>query len=258
MLGMADSSGIENGYYEQAVKISKMTLTLLTSLGTVMVPRIGFYFMQNDSERIRQYMYRSYRFVWFLGIPLCLGLTGVSDNLVPWFFGQGYEKVNVLIKILAFLILAIGVNNVTGVQYFIPTQRQSLFTATVFLGLAVNAVLNILFVPKMFSIGAAAASVAAEAVIAVSQIMIVRDELCCRDIVRHIPKYLIAGMTMLGVIRMENVFFYPSVLNTAVMVISGAAVYCVMLAVIHDDFFIGLLSTAAEKIIKPVRKSKEK
>ena len=32
-------SDIENGYYEQAEKIVKMVLTIITSLGTVMIPR---------------------------------------------------------------------------------------------------------------------------------------------------------------------------------------------------------------------------
>lgn len=44
MLGYYSDSFIENGYYEQSMKISKLILTIVISLGTVMIPRIGFLF----------------------------------------------------------------------------------------------------------------------------------------------------------------------------------------------------------------------
>ena len=102
MIGLYTNTKIENGYYEQATKLSKTALTLVTSLGTVMIPRIGFYFKKNDIESVRRYMYRSYRFVWLLGIPLCLGLISISSNLVPWFYGEDFLDIAILLNVLSF------------------------------------------------------------------------------------------------------------------------------------------------------------
>ena len=41
----------EVGYYEQAQKIIKVALALVTAIGTVMMPRIASYFMENNKER---------------------------------------------------------------------------------------------------------------------------------------------------------------------------------------------------------------
>lgn len=125
MIGVITQDSFENGYYELAIKISKMVMAVVTALGTVMIPRIGYHFEQGETQRIRSLMYRGYRFVWFLGVPLCLGMIMVCGNFVPWFFGEGYEQVVPLLQILSFLILAIGINNVTGMQYMIPTKRQN-------------------------------------------------------------------------------------------------------------------------------------
>lgn len=57
-------------------------------------------------------------------------------------FGSGYDKVVPLLGILSFLILAIGINNVTGIQYLIPTKRENTFSATVIVGAVTNFVLN--------------------------------------------------------------------------------------------------------------------
>ena len=99
MIGLYTDTRIENGYYEQATKLSKTALTIVTSLGTVMIPRIGFYFKKKDIESVRRYMYRSYRFVWLLGIPLCLGLISISSNLVPWFYGEEFLGLSKLLNI---------------------------------------------------------------------------------------------------------------------------------------------------------------
>ena len=87
MIGLIADSSYENGYYEQALKISKMLLALVTALGMVMVPRIGYLFENGSKEDIQRYMYRGYRFVWFLGIPLCFGIIMSASNFVPWFLG---------------------------------------------------------------------------------------------------------------------------------------------------------------------------
>ena len=41
MIGLITESSFENGYYEQAIKIAKMLLAIVTALGVVMIPRIG-------------------------------------------------------------------------------------------------------------------------------------------------------------------------------------------------------------------------
>ena len=72
------ANNFENGYYEQALKVSKTALTLVTALGAVMIPRMGYFFNQNEKEKVKELTYQSYNFVWFLGIPLCFGLIGTA------------------------------------------------------------------------------------------------------------------------------------------------------------------------------------
>lgn len=63
MIGIITQSSFENGYYEQALKISRTILTLVTALSTVMIPRIGYHFELGDTSGIKRLMYRGYRFV---------------------------------------------------------------------------------------------------------------------------------------------------------------------------------------------------
>ena len=250
MIGVITNSSFENGYYEQALKISRIVLTVITSLGTVMIPRIGYHFERKENDIVKLYMYRGYRFVWFLGIPLCIGLIMVSSNFVPWFFGEGYDKVVPLIGILSFLILAIGINNVTGMQYLIPTQRQNVFTRTVVYGAVINFILNIILITKFQSYGAAIASVTAETVIALVQIWIVRKELSPWEIIKSGTHYYVAGFAMAVVLYLVGAHLSSSIINTLILVVCGALTYFAVLLVMRDQFFFDNVVSIGKKIIK--------
>ncbi len=243
MIGVITQDPFENGYYEQALKVSKMALTLVTSLGTVMLPRIGRHFQNGEQGAVQSLIYRAYRFVWLLGIPLCLGLIGISDNFVPWFFGNGFLKVVPLLCILSFLILAIGINNVTGIQYLIPTKRQNLYTLTVITGAAVNFCLNMVLIRFMGAMGAAVASVAAETVIAILQLWIIRKEISPRNVFSCGKNYWLAGLAMLLCLKIWDHFLGASIWNTCFMTVCGAAIYIVILYVTKDTFFMSILKT---------------
>lgn len=255
MIGIITNNAFENGYYEQAIKISKMVLTVVTSLGTVMIPRIGFYFEKGEIEQVKSYMYRGYRFVWFLGVPLTIGMSLISINYVPWFFGPGYDKVVPLIGILSLLILAIGINNVTGMQYLIPTKRQNIFTRTVVYGAVTNLVLNYFLITSLQSYGAAIASVTAETVIAVVQIYIVRKELSPKEIIKSGFNYFVAGAVMAVVILLVRGYLRPSIINTMILFVCGAVSYFVVLFIIHDQFFFENFISIFKKMLKKIKKS---
>ena len=153
---------VENGYYEQAQKLIRLSTTIITALPTVMMPRIAAEFSKKNSNDIAEYMKKSLEFVLVLGFPLMFGLIGISDVFVPWFFGDAFDKVKILLKIMAPIILFNSIYNVIGYQYFIAVKKEKVFTCTILCGAAVNILLNFFTIPVYGAIGASLASVLAE------------------------------------------------------------------------------------------------
>ena len=255
MIGLITGSSFENGYYEQASIIAKVALTVITALGIVMISRVGYYYEKGETETVRSYLYRSYRFAWLLAIPMCLGLIMIAPNFVPWFFGAGYDGVIPLLQIQSVLIISIGINMVTGNQYLIPTKRENIYTLTVLIGAGTNFMLNLFLIYHFQALGAGIASVVAETVIAILQIVIVRKELSPWKIVKSSAKYWIAGLVMLVPLYFENKYFAPSMLNTLIMIASGALVYAMVLFILRDDFFLSNIQSVLGRFIK--RKDKK-
>ncbi|MBR2635256.1 MAG: flippase [Clostridia bacterium] len=236
MIGLMTSSPEENGYYEQATKLSRMVLTLITSLGTVMTPRIGYLFEKGDCFGIRRYLARSFRFVWLLGIPLALGLFSISTEFVPWFYGEGYDAVIPLLRVLAFLIPVIGISNICSAQFFIPTKKQNLLTVTVVSGAGLNFLLNLILIPQYRALGAAVASVAAELFVAAFQLYLMRREWSPSSFFKSGIRYFVSGLLMAGFIRLLARLPVPDGVFTLLAIVVGALAYFLCLLLMRDSF----------------------
>lgn len=248
MIGIITGSSFENGYYEQAVKISRILLSIVTALGPVVVPQIGYLYERKEFSEIQKILYRSYRFSWFLGIPICLGIMVSASNFVPWFFGPGYEKVISLLQILALIVVAIGINSVISSQYLVPTKRQNLLTATLMIGAATNFCLNIILIKYLQSIGAAIASVMAESVIAIVQLILMRKEISPLRVLKEGVHYYIAGTVMAVLLIPISKILSPSLINTMILVITGATIYFVTLLIEKDKFMLNNMKSIMMKI----------
>lgn len=238
MIGVITNDSFQNGYYEQAHKIVAMALTFVTAIGTVMIPRMGHLFARGKSEEIRVYLGKSFRFVWMLSIPMCFGIFAVSDNFVPWFFGDGFDGVIPLLRIFSLLVVILGINNVIGLQYLIPTGRQNYYTLCVVIGAAINLFCNLFLIPVLGALGASIASVFAELCIATVEFYIIRKEISFLAAVKTSTNYLIAGLVMFVIILFLSKQLPSSIINTLIVVTSGTAIYSVSLVVLHDRFFI--------------------
>lgn len=238
MLGMITGSEFENGFYEQADRIEKICLTIVSSLGVVMIPRISYIVAKGQKKLLDYYIYRAYRFVWMLALPMTVGLIGIADQFVPWFFGSGYEKTIILIRIFSVLLCIVGLSSVTGVQYFIPSGKQNQFTKSVVFGLAINFCMNMLLIHGYLSIGAAIATVAGEMTVTVSQLIMVRKIFSVKKILRSSTSYLIASVLMFTVLMLVKPLVGITIWGTVILVGIGSLVYFFALLIMKDDMIL--------------------
>lgn len=244
MIGWFSDGYNENGYYEQADKIVKMALTAVTALGIVMIPRIANTYKNGNTELIRYYIYKSYRYVWMLAIPIMFGLIAVSSVFVPIFFGAGYEKCNIVIPMLSILTIFIGLSNVTGMQFFVPTGRQNVLTMTVVIGAVVNVILNLILIPFYASIGAGIASIIAELCVTTAGMIYIRRKRLyeIKPIFTCSWKYWIAGIVMFGAVFGVKYLLPVTVWALIVLILLGVAVYFLMLIIFRDEMLMEFMA----------------
>lgn len=248
MIGVMTQDPLENGYYEQAEKIVRMALTFVTSLGTVMLPRIAYAYAHKQYDEIQRYMMKSYQFTWFISIPMMIGMIAISDFFVPWFFGPGYDKVVPLLKIFSVLFIAVGLAFVTGMQYLIPTNRQNQYTISVTCGAILNFVINLMVIPSLMSIGAAIASIIAEVTGTLIQFYYVRRDFSLWSIFNCSKPYWISAVIMYVCLYLLKANMSINPMNTIILIIVGAIIYGGLLYICKDEMIAMFLSKLRKKI----------
>ncbi|MCI8362664.1 MAG: flippase [Clostridia bacterium] len=250
MIGAIITDKSEVGYYEQSQKVIKMLLTVVTSLGTVMVPRMANTFINGDTRKIQEYMKRAFNFVFFIAFPMVFGIIAVSNNFVPLFFGQGYEKVSILMCVISPIVLAIGLSNVIGTQYLLPTKRQKEYTISVIVGAIVNFGINIVLIKRCGALGASVGTVIAEISVTILQFVFVKKDFKLLEILKLSIKYIIASLIMFAICIIIENFIKNNLYCIIAQVIVGIGTYGIMLLLQKDEFTYLLLNKIKLKFIK--------
>lgn len=238
MIGSIISDKSIVGYYEQGQKIVKLFLAIITSMGTVMVPRIANIFATGNKESIYNHLENSFKFVYVISLPMIFGLMLVSNNFVPLFFGEGYEQVATLICIISPILLMIGLSNVIGTQYLLPTKRQKEFTISVTIGAIVNLLLNFILIKKYGAIGASISTVIAETIVTIIQFRYVRKDIDIKKVLTSSYKYIVATLIMFLVCYPIGFIANGNFQNLMVKMIVGIVVYFGVLIFMKDEFVI--------------------
>ena len=85
------------GFYENAEKIINIPMTLITALGTVMLPRMSN--LKGKQSETRILIYKSVLFAMLLSTSMSFGIMAVSKTFVPFFYGPGYDVCIQLLEI---------------------------------------------------------------------------------------------------------------------------------------------------------------
>ena len=236
MLGSMIEDKSEVGYYEQASKIVRLGITVVTTLSVVLSTRIASIYSSGNTKEIKNKIYKSFKFVWLLGFPIMMGFIISADNFVPWFYGDGYEKVISLIKIFSPIVIFVGMADVIGSQYLIPTLKQNKYTIAVTVSAITNVILNLILIPNLLAVGSTISSVISELIGMLIQLYFVRKELNIYKIFKSTKKYLIASIIMSFILGSFSKKLSPSIINTSIIVISGGIIYVIALLIMKEEF----------------------
>lgn len=247
MIGAIISDKSEVGFYDQSQKIIKLLMTIITSLGTVMLPRIANTFASGEKEKINNYMKRSFNMVFLLAFPMIFGIISVSKAFVPIFFGEGYDKVAILMNVISPIILFIGLSNVTGTQYLLPTKRQKEYTISVIIGAITNFIMNACLIWKFGAIGASIGTVIAEFTVTAVQLYFVRNDFDFKQIIKISKNYVISSIAMFIVCIIIGSVVKSNMISIIIQVIFGVGIYGVCLLALKDEFVNSIIKKVIHK-----------
>lgn len=229
MLGIMTTT-TEVGYYESAEKIIAIPTALITSLGTVMLPRMTN-MISNNSTQDKKLIYWSMLFAMFISSSMCFGIMGVSKEFVPLFYGDGFEKCIDLFIILLPTCIFMAYANVIRTQYLLPHQMDKDYVISSFLGAGVNLTVNWILIPIHGCIGAAIGTFFAEAIVCLYQAYAVRKYLPIKKYFYKSLYFILAGIIMFLIIFNIDVGNISIFIKLFIKILIGVVLYFVVLGI---------------------------
>ena len=235
MLGLFTDGPTENGYYEQAIKIIRIGQTVITSIGGVLISSISRMISDSKDELIKETVQGAVQLGLFIAVPMVFGLLAISDIFVPIFFGDGYNQVSLLLKILSPIIFFSAISNIAGNGVLIPTNKHKYVSLAATIGAILNIVLNIFFISKWYAVGAGIASVIAEFMVLVIQYFYAKEYFDTNIIIKYSLKCFISSLIMFVILLCLKKYLYDYLTSGFLMIILigiGVIIYLVFLLIL--------------------------
>ena len=188
----------EVGYYNAAIKVKTILVTLITSLGTVLLPRLSYYIKKEKTEDFYRMIGKAVNFVVVAGLPLTIYFMLYASESIQFLAGDGYQGAVLPMIILMPTVLLIGMSNITGIQILTPQNQEQKVLNSIVCGAVADFLLNLVLIPKMASSGAALATVIAELVVLLVQCVYLKEIL--KDIMRDVSGMKIGAAIVVATI----------------------------------------------------------
>ncbi len=244
LIGAITKDTAQNGAYEQATKIVDIAKAVsFVSLNTVIAPRSAYQYAQKNFDDVKKTLASSMSFMLFLSCGFAFGIAGVSQIFVPWFFGEGFESVVMLLRVLSPIIIIICISNALGYQYYDPSGRRLQSAKYLIIGACCNLVLNCALIPILKSTGAVIGSLISEAVISALYLKNCDGYLTAKNLVKLGWKKFISGLAMFVSLFLFCRYLTSNALHIILAIIAGGVIYILLLLLLRDD----VIFTATEK-----------
>ena len=173
MLGFMTSDD-NVGYYSAAVKIKQILVSLVTSLGAVMLPRLAFYYEQKRFDEFKALVKDALDFILIVSLPLTIYFTLYAKDAILLLSGESFLASVEPMQIIMPTVFFIALSNLMGWQILVPMDREKQIVFSTIIGAVIGGIINFFAIPHLGVNGAAIANLCAECAVVIVQVVLLR------------------------------------------------------------------------------------
>lgn len=231
------------GYYNAAVKIKTILVSIVTSLGTVLLPRASYYVEHGLKEEFYRITKKAINFVFLVATPLMLYFIFFAKEGIFFLSGNNYGGAIIPMQIIMPTLFFIGLTNIMGMQILVPLGKENIVLYSEIVGAIVDLVINYILIPKYASVGAAIGTLVAEIAVWIVQYIYLRKQI--KDAYKNV-RY---GVLVLAL-------FFSTIASLWVKkVFSGSFIVLLMSAILFFGVYLMVLTIAKEPLIYQIEEN---
>lgn len=235
MLGfLKDETAV--GYYAASTRITKSLLGIVSSLGTVLLPRISNLISENQIEEFHRLVNKAFQFMVLIGLPLTIGVIFMAAPLIHLFCGTAFEPSILTIRIMAPIILLISLSGIMCWQVLFPLDKERLAIYATLTGAIINFILNWLLIPQYSQYGAGVATVIAECSVTIVMIVLAQRYVYIRLFCKQSLHYILATCLITGMLAVLFTVIHNETIYALVGIPISILLYMSYLYFVKDEF----------------------
>ena len=251
MLGFIKDD-VEVGYYNAATKIKNILVSIVTSLGTVLMPRTSYYIQQGMMDEFYRLSKKAIKFVLLIASAMMIYFMIFAREGVLFLSGEAFEGAILPMIIVMPTLLFIGLTNIMGIQMLIPMGKENAVMISTFVGAIVDLILNAIFIPMMGSTGAAIGTLVAEFVVLIVQMIYLKKDVRYLYSKQDYPKILAAlliAVVSAGIVKVFVPGVFIKLVISAVLFFGlyGIALYVMKEEIVTENLNKGLQMIKSHK-----------
>lgn len=235
------------GLYSNSMQLLTMIVTIITTLDTVLLPRLTYLFESNKIAKMISVIEQTFHIQLFLSIPAMFGLVAINNKLIPWFFGKSFLYLTYTVPVLAPLVIIIPLGTSIMRQYLMPKNEIGKFNFSVFVGAGIGVAANLLLIPIFKIWGAIIASLLSEIAVAYLRLRYLFMETSFSFYKRRIAGYFFSGIVMSLIICFLTYNFPPTITTTLIQVFIGILVYGTLTSFLKINPLINIIRSVFRK-----------
>lgn len=220
MVGMA-----ETGIFDNGEKFIYCLSGLITSLGTVMLPKMSYLVEKNDVQQIHKYISLSIKFIVIMTSAMAFGLMAISNSLVYVMFGIAFQKSAIVLFLSAPTLIFMGWSNVIRTQYIIPHKKDDIYIKSTLFSAIINMLINIMLINRFLSVGAVIGTLIAEFFVPFYQYLRLRKEINYRKHLVAVIPYVLIGIGMVLILKFVEQLMGISIITLIVQTVLGGIIF---------------------------------
>lgn len=238
------------GYYNAAVKIKTILVSIVTSLGVVLLPRASYYVEHSMMDEFYRITKKAINFVFLIATPMMIYFMLFAKEGVFFLSGDAYAGAIIPMQVIMPTLLFIGLTNIMGIQMLVPLGKEKVVLYSEIAGMIVDIILNALLIPKMASTGAAIGTLAAEIAVFIVQYVALRGII--KEAYRQVHYVAIGSSVLAGGVlavlikRMQ----WGSFMTLCASAIVFFGVYFLILTIAKESLVIEIENQLLGRIIK--------
>lgn len=220
------SGNTEVGYFSTATKLYTILMAIFSAFTTIMVPKVSQMLNNREIQQLNKISDDTFEVLTRISLPLIIFCQFCSHEIIYLIAGNGYEGAVIPFRIVIFLLLIIGMEQIIIQQFLMATHSNKSIFAVSTIGAVTGIFLNIVITPRFGAIGSSIAWGFSEVSVLLTGILLVK----------RILKLSIPYKGMIRSLLLSFIYIIPSVI-LSFLEIQGL-VYMIICAFVYSIIFL--------------------